>query len=329
MMSGEWIVVGGCGFLGDALVRRLSLAGRRVAVLDVLSGPGSTARRQAQIEDRLPVGVACFSTSNADAVRGFIAAHREAEALAFVSGQVSMLTSLEDPRADMEANFLGAFNVLEALRAEQFAGPAILASSNKVYGDLLGAVSAEGLTRFCSQDFDESTGLDLRTPYGCSKGAADQYWRDYHRTYGLRTIVLRHSSMYGPGQIGEVGHGWVAWFIREALAGSAKIKISGNGKQVRDLLHIDDAVAAYLAAAEHADACAGRAFNVGGGRSNSLSILELVSLLRERRGWQPKIECGPWRLSDQRSFVSGNTAFTGATGWAPRISARDGIGALL
>jgi CDP-paratose 2-epimerase len=135
--------------------------------------------------------------------------------------------------------------------------------------------------------------------------------------------------MYGPGQIGEVGHGWVAWFIREALAGSAKIKISGNGKQVRDLLHIDDAAAAYLAAAEHADACAGRAFNVGGGRSNSLSILELVALLRELRGWQPRIECGPWRLSDQRSFVSGNAAFTGATGWAPRISARDGIGALL
>lgn len=327
----KWIVFGGFGFLGDAITRRLAHDGHEVAIFDSLVGPGSRDRRSRRYAD-FPDGgpsFTCGNTLDADHVFEFVTRHRDADALAFVSGQVSMLTSVELPRLDMYANFLGAFNVLEAMREVKFRGAAILASTNKVYGDLERAAPVEGYSRYCLSPVDESMSLDFRTPYGCSKGAADQYWRDYSCTYGLRTIVLRHSSMYGPGQVGEVGHGWVAWFLQEALKLSPTISISGSGKQVRDLLHVEDAAGSYIAAAANADACAGRAFNVGGGQANSLSILELVEWLGKRSGWHPAITRGPWRLSDQRCFIADNSAFTSATGWHPRISVHDGLAALL
>lgn len=323
----RWVVFGGCGFLGSALTRALVANGAEVSIYDSLIGPGS-ARRSEELSGLPGVSVAESSTSDAGAVLRFMEAHRDATALACVSGQVSMLTSLDDPRADMEANFLGPFNILEAMRAVEFQGAAILASTNKVYGPRT-CTTRELEFRHSAPEVDESARLDFKTPYGCSKGAADQYWLDYASTYGLRTVVLRHSSMYGQGQIGEVGHGWVAWFVAQARADATSIRISGDGKQVRDLLHVEDAARAYLAVADNIDRCAGRAYNVGGGAQNSLSILELVGWLGERLTWDPAVVMGPPRLADQLSFIADNGAFRASTGWEPRVSYSEGLSWLL
>jgi CDP-paratose 2-epimerase len=263
-------------------------------------------------------------------------------AVAHLAGQVAMTTSLERPRYDFEVNALGALNVLEAIRERCPRVVAMFSSTNKVYGDLAGLRHVEAPTRWTLPDhprgLDEGVPLDFRSPYGCSKGAADQYFLDYHRMYGLTTIVFRHSSIYGGRQFATYDQGWVGWFCgevlrqkREAAAGGAPrpFTISGDGKQVRDLLHADDLVTCYRRAAATAGRCAGRAYNIGGGSENSLSLLELFAELERLTGHAPAFERLPWRASDQKVFVADCAAAKAAFGWEPRVSRQEGLARML
>lgn len=263
-------------------------------------------------------------------------------AVAHLAGQVAMTTSIERPRYDFEVNALGALNVLEAVREHAADAVTMFSSTNKVYGDLARYRHAEAPTRWTLPDhprgLDETVPLDFQSPYGCSKGAADQYFLDYHRIFGLRTIVFRHSSIYGGRQYATYDQGWVGWFSgevlrqkREAAAGTTPqpFTISGDGKQVRDLLHADDLVTCYRRAAAAADRCNGQAFNIGGGMENSLSLLELFEELAKLTGQAPAFERLPWRTSDQKVFVADCAKAKAAFGWEPRVPRAEGLRRML
>jgi CDP-paratose 2-epimerase len=251
-----------------------------------------------------------------------------------LAGQVAMTTSIAAPRLDFEVNALGTLNLLEAVRANVPEAGIVYSSTNKVYGDLEQYAYGETPTRYVCMDrprgFDEATPLDFHSPYGCSKGAADQYLRDYHRIFGLKTVVFRHSSMYGGRQFATADQGWIGWFCQMAAETRLGLRrepftISGSGKQVRDVLHADDMVRLYFGTAARIDACAGQAFNVGGGTDNSLSLLELFELLGQRIGQPLKFVRGPVRESDQRVFVADISKLERVLSWAPQVSARDGV----
>lgn len=248
--------------------------------------------------------------------------------------QVAMTTSIEDPRLDFEINALGSFNLLQAVQRHAPSAVVVYASTNKVYGDLERYDYEETPTRWrvpsLPNGFDEQTPLDLRSPYGCSKGSADQYMLDAYRTFGLRTIVFRHSSVFGDRQFSTFDQGWVGWFVKQALkarAGHAEeaFTINGDGKQVRDLLFASDLVRCYFGAVEHADRCVGEAFNIGGGMHNSLSLLELFATLEERLDVRLQYRALPPRASDQRVFVADLRKATAAFGWSPQVDRETGI----
>lgn len=256
------------------------------------------------------------------------------EAVFHLAGQVAMTTSIANPRMDFEINVMGSHNLLEAVRLYAPEAAVIYSSTNKVYGDLEQYTYRETETRYeCVEKpdgFDEYTPLDFHSPYGCSKGAADQYMLDYARIFGLKTVVFRHSSMYGGRQFATYDQGWIGWFCQQAAStknGTLKVPftISGNGKQVRDVLHADDMITLYFSALDNIQAARGNAFNVGGGIANSLSLLELFGLLEEFSG----VKLGHTKLapreSDQRVFVADLAKAKKLIGWEPKISARDGV----
>jgi CDP-paratose 2-epimerase len=260
-----------------------------------------------------------------------------------VGGQVAMTTSLTDPERDFRTNVVGTFNVLEAARS--FSPEAFIAysSTNKVYGDLEQMRYVETATRYTLPDhpegFDESLPLDFTTPYGCSKGAADQYVRDWSRVYGLKTVVFRHSSIYGGRQFATFDQGWVGWFCQKALEHKVAISaarnpdvftISGTGKQVRDVLHADDLISLYRKAHECKDTASGEIFNIGGGVSNSLSLLELLDLLASLTGVeQLQYQQLPRRQSDQDFFVADIRKAERLLGWVPKTTSESGISEML
>lgn len=347
-MAERWIVTGGCGFIGSNLVASLLDDGIDVVVLDTLVRVGSAdnlawleARARERRAGRL-VHVRADTRSRTDVDDAFARHGEGVTAIAHLAGQVAMTTSIERPRYDFEVNVLGAINVLEAIRAFTPGAVAMFSSTNKVYGDLAALRHVEAETRWTLPDhpagLDERIPLDFHSPYGCSKGAADQYFLDYHRIYGLRTTVFRHSSIYGGRQHATYDQGWVGWFCgevlrqrREAAAGAPPrpFTISGDGKQVRDLLHADDLVSCYRLAAKAADRCTGQAFNVGGGADSSLSLLELFAELARLTGQQAVIERLPWRASDQKVFVADCAKAKAAFGWAPRVAKGDGLERML
>ena len=256
------------------------------------------------------------------------------DAVFHLAGQVAMTTSIADPRMDFEVNALGTLNLLEAVRTQTPEAVVIYSSTNKVYGDLEQYQYRETDTRYVCvgrpDGFDEQTPLDFHSPYGCSKGSADQYLRDYHRIFGLKTVVFRHSSMYGGRQFATADQGWIGWFCQmaaETRGGHRKepFTISGNGKQVRDVLHADDMISLYFSTLKHADAAAGQAFNVGGGNENSLSLLELFDLLESEIGQPLAYIKLPPRESDQRVFVADFGMIKRLTGWRPQVSAKHGV----
>lgn len=260
------------------------------------------------------------------------------EAIFHLAGQVAMTTSIANPRMDFEVNVLGTHNLLEAVRIHTPETAVIYSSTNKVYGDLEQYAYRETDTRYECVDkpngFDETTQLDFHSPYGCSKGAADQYMLDYARIFGLKTVVFRHSSMYGGRQFATYDQGWIGWFCQkavEAKSGPAKepFTISGNGKQVRDVLHADDMISLYYSALRQADKIGGEAFNIGGGIDNSLSLLELFALLEELAGVKLNYSRLAPRESDQRVFVADAGKAARLLGWKPRVSARNGIASML
>jgi len=244
-----------------------------------------------------------------------------------------MTTSIENPRLDFEVNALGTLNVLEAVRLHSPTTTVLYSSTNKVYGSLDYLQYEETETRYVLQDYpdgvNESLPLDGHSPYGCSKLAADQYVRDYHRMYGIPTVVFRHSSMYGGGQFATYDQGWIGWFCLKALEmadpSAPMFTISGSGKQVRDALHSTDLVTAYLKAAAHIDKTAGQIYNIGGGQANSLSLLELFSNLEELTGNRMRFQRLDSRPGDQKVFVANIARAEKDFDWHPTVPIRLGL----
>jgi len=326
------LVTGGCGFVGSNLTARLLERGMEVTVLDNLSRHGTTDN----LSWLQSLGAFAFIKEDVctpgvlDKVIGEI----QPDVVFHLAGQVAMTTSLANPRRDFEINVVGSINLLEAVRQYSPQTVIIYASSNKVYGDLEELKLKEEALRYSTpthpEGVDESFSLDFRTPYGCSKGAADQYMLDYARVFNLNTIVFRHSTIYGGRQYATFDQGWVGWFCQQALLSQAKperepFTISGDGKQVRDLLYIDDAVDCYLCGAENIRKARGHAFNIGGGQENSCSLLELFEILEERLKIRLTYTKLPWRLHDQKFFVADPSKALKLLSWKPSTSRISGI----
>lgn len=330
------LITGGCGFLGSNLAAHALDRGDDLVVFDNLYRSGSLHNLQ-WLHEKGTFRFVHGDIRNANDVQRVVADFRP-DAIFHLAGQVAMTTSIANPRMDFEVNVVGSHNLLEAVR-QYVPGAAVLYSStNKVYGDLEQFSYRETDTRYECVDrpsgFDEATTLDFHSPYGCSKGSADQYMLDYARIFGLNTVVFRHSSMYGGRQFATYDQGWVGWFCQQAVAirnGSLKepFTISGNGKQVRDVLHADDMISLYFSALERIDGVKGQAFNVGGGISNSLSLLELFALLEEMTGVHLVYTKLPTRESDQRVFVADITKAKQLLGWEPKVFAREGVGRMV
>lgn len=329
------LITGGCGFLGSNLAAKALERGDELVVLDNLSRLGTVANLtwlQGRGSFRFVQADVCIRE---DVNR--VVEEVGPDAIFHLAGQVAMTTSIENPRLDFEINAMGALNLLEAVRAYVPDATVIYSSTNKVYGDLEQYAYRETDTRYECMDFPdgfgESTPLEFHSPYGCSKGAADQYMLDYARIFNLRTIVFRHSSMYGGRQYATHDQGWIGWFCAKASEATRSegglFTISGSGKQVRDVLHADDMVRLYFAAVENRVAAVGQAFNVGGGRASSLSLLELFQVLESFTGRPMKYERRPARQSDQRVFIADISKATRILGWQPRVGYREGIKRML
>jgi CDP-paratose 2-epimerase len=323
------LVTGGAGFIGTNLAHQLALSGREVIVFDNLSRKGvsdNLAWLMSQRHGRISAVVG--DVRDARALRGAV---DRADEVYHLAAQVAVTTSLEDPRADFEVNAGGTLNLLEALRARRDPPPLLYTSTNKVYGALSDVALAKNESRYVPTDpslrslgVNEHRPLDFHSPYGCSKGCADQYVLDHARTYGLRTAVFRMSCIYGPHQHGNEDQGWVAHFLLRALE-NQPVTIFGDGLQVRDVLYVDDLVAALMLAMRSIEALSGQAFNIGGGAANTLSLLELVAYLARRGDSAPKVRNAAERTGDQKYYVSDTTKFCSATGWHPQVNVGDGL----
>jgi len=326
--TGRVLVTGGAGFIGSNFVKRLHLAGTDVTVLDNFSRPNSRWNaKNLQIELGDTVRFTDADVRDADAVA---LAARSADVIVHLAGQTAVTNSIADPRADFLDNSLGTLNVLEAARTSGRDPIVLYSSTNKVYGALddLDIVEEDDHYRFVDHPdgIDETRPIDFVSPYGCSKGAAERYVVDYSRTYGLRTVALRQSCIYGERQLGVEDQGWVAWFVLALRAGQP-ITIFGDGKQVRDLLHVDDLFDCFSAAVANIDVAAGEVYNLGGGRTRSLSVWwQLAPLLSDLFGRElPEPAFAPWRLGDQRVYISDSAKAHSHLGWTPSIAPIDGI----
>ncbi len=334
----RWLITGGCGFLGANVADHCLMRGEEVAILDNLSRVGSSENlnwlraRHGQNWRMVQEDI-----RNADGVARLIA-ELKPDVIAHLAGQVAMTTSLADPRLDFEVNATGSLNVLESVRVHSSESIVLYSSTNKVYGDLEWVQYIETPTRYVvpkfPEGFDESTPLNFESPYGCSKGCADQYMLDYARMFDVRTVVFRHSSMYGGRQFATYDQGWVGWFCMQALQTARMpdghtFTISGNGKQVRDVLHVDDLVRLYLGAVMRIDQITGHVFNIGGGMGQSLSILELLQHLDNMLNVKLSPQRLPARASDQKVFVAKIAKARDLLGWEPRIHAHAGIAKML
>jgi len=335
------LITGGCGFVGSNLAAYLleedASVTNSVTVFDNLSRQGAAANltwlRTLSTAERNPVKFIHGDVRNAFDVEAAIK-QVEPDAIFHLAGQVAMTTSIESPRRDFEINVLGSINVLEAVRQYSPKTAIVYASSNKVYGNLdhldLIEVETRYQPRTRTNGVDETVAIEFHTPYGCSKGAADQYMLDYARGFGLNTVVFRHSTIYGGRQFATYDQGWVGWFCRQALEakqnpGRPPFTVSGDGKQVRDLLHVSDAVRCYVQAYEHIEAARGEAFNIGGGIENSMSLLELLRFLEARLDLKLEFTHLPWRKSDQKFFVADNSKAARLIEWVPLMTRERGL----
>lgn len=331
-MSDRYLITGGAGFIGTNYVSRLLSRGEQVTIYDNLSREG-TPRNIAWLRETY--GPDSFELIEAD-VRdnnSLAEACRGVDIIVHLAAQVAVTTSVIDPRTDFEINALGTFNVLEAARQSDQNPIVIYSSTNKVYGDLQDVRVAEGEDNYFFPDnplgIPESQATDFHSPYGCSKGTGDQYVRDYFRIYGVPTVVFRQSCIYGPHQFGIEDQGWVAWFVIAAVTGKP-ITIYGDGKQVRDLLYVDDLLAAYDMAFANIDKTAGQIYNIGGGPENTISIWKQFGpLLTEELGQEIPIVREDWRPGDQRVFISDIHKAYRDFNWKPEISVEEGIARLI
>ncbi len=328
----KWVITGGAGFIGCHAAARFHEAGHHVVVVDNLSRPGADANL-AWLQARGLTDFVRADIRDAEAMRVLLARHADADAVLHLAAQVAVTTSVRDPRADFEINALGTFNVLEAVRTAAGGHPAVLYSStNKVYGNLDHLRVVERGGRYAYEDLpqgvDETEPLDFHSPYGCSKGAGDQYVRDYARIYGLKTVTFRQSCIYGTRQFGIEDQGWIAWFCVAATLGKP-FTIFGDGKQIRDTLWVGDLIDAYERALARIDAVRGEVFNIGGGPTNTLSLQELVATLDRSFGRAHNPEHAEWRPGDQRVFVADIRKAERALGWKPTVSTSAGVDRLL
>jgi CDP-paratose 2-epimerase len=334
MIMGEGrpiLITGGAGFIGSNLADRLAGQGEKVIIFDALSRPG-VERNLAWLQERHGSRVTSIVADIRDEDE-VVRAAADAKAIFHLAAQVAVTTSMADPREDFEINIRGTLNLLDAVRLRSEKVPVIFASTNKVYGDLIdlpfetrgnrhtpvGAIAERGI--------DERRPLDFHTPYGCSKGAADQYVLDYSRSFGIPTVVFRMSCIYGQRQMGTEDQGWVAHFLIRALEGKT-ITLYGDGKQVRDILDVSDAVDAYVGALQRIDKVQGRAFNLGGGPENAVSLLQLLDEIGHLTGRRVDVAFHDWRPGDQRWYVSDARAAHRALGLSTPRGWRDGVAAL-
>lgn len=326
------LVTGGAGFIGVNLAARLAAEGRRVRVFDNLSRPG-VEQNLDWLRGRFGGAIEFIAGD----VRNAIAVDRAVTGcgqIFHLAAQVAVTASLATPREDFDVNLAGTLNVLEAARRQPKPPGLVFTSTNKVYGNLADIELKTTAAQYRPYDaairqrgISERRPLDFHSPYGCSKGGADQYVLDYARCYGLPAVVFRMSCIYGPHQFGTEDQGWVAHFLIRARDGEP-ITIYGDGKQVRDVLFVDDLITAFLLAEENIAELAGQAFNLGGGPANAISLLKLIDMIDALNGAKPPLEFSAWRAGDQPYYVSDTRKFRAATGWRPRVDAETGIGRL-
>lgn len=330
------LITGGCGFLGSNLAEEVLKRGEELFVFDNLYREGSYQN----LKWLKSLGSFKFYHSDIRSYNDVEFAIRDCkpDVIFHLAGQVAMTTSLENPRFDFEVNVLGGNNILEVVRKYSPDSIITYSSTNKVYGDLGWVEFEETDTRYISNKFkngfDEQISLDFQSPYGCSKGATDQYMLDYAKMFDLKTIVFRHSSIFGGRQFATADQGWIGWFVKQAIDIKAnKLKepftISGTGKQVRDVLFGEDLIKCYFAAINSIDKTKGQAFNIGGGMSNSLSLLELFSVLENQLDIKMNFKKLPWRLSDQKVYVADINKANNTFGWSPIIKSTEGINRMI
>lgn len=326
------LITGGCGFLGSNLASDALSRGDELVVFDNLYRSGSR-ENLAWLQTQGKFTFEHGDIRNQNDVTRVVQSFRP-DAIFHLAGQVAMTTSIANPRMDFEVNVVGTHNVLEAVRQHVPEAVVVYSSTNKVYGDLEQYTYSENETRYLCKEypagFNEQTPLEFHSPYGCSKGAADQYMLDYARIFGLKTVVFRHSSMYGGRQFASYDQGWIGWFCLKAVEASKGLltepfTISGSGKQVRDVLHSEDMKRLYKAALTHIDQAKGHAFNIGGGIENSLSLLELFALLEKITNVKLNYTRLPARESDQLVFVADLAKAKRLLNWQPQVSAAEGV----
>jgi CDP-paratose 2-epimerase len=327
-MAKNYLITGGAGFIGSNYVHRLLQRGEKVTLYDNLIRAGAS-KNLAWLEES-------FGKNGSRLIVGDVAdaallteAAKDADIIVHLAGQVAVTTSVIHPREDFEANALGTFNTLEAARASGRDPVFVYASTNKVYGGMEDVALAEDPTRWRYADLEhgapETQPLDFHSPYGCSKGTGDQYVRDYARIYGMRTVVMRQSCIYGPRQFGIEDQGWVAWFVIATVLGRP-ITIYGDGKQVRDVLHVDDLLDAYDAAIEKIDGVIGRVYNIGGGPENVMSVwAEFGPILEKLLDRKVEVARGDWRPGDQKVFYADIRKAERELGWKPKIGVEQGV----
>ncbi len=320
------LVTGACGFIGSNLVHRLLARGEEVVAFDNLSRRGSE-KNAAWLEQQHGSKFKLTRGDIRDAA-ALVQAARDADIIYHLAAQVAVTTSVADPRTDFEINALGTFNTLEAARASGRNPIFIFASTNKVYGAMEDLAIVEKPTRYTYRDIkgvDESRPLDFHSPYGCSKGSADQYVRDYSRIYGLRSVVFRQSAIYGLRQFGVEDQGWLAWFVIAAVIGRP-ITIYGDGKQVRDMLCVEDLLDAYDAAVMRIDQAAGKVYNMGGGPARTLSVwTEFGPRLEKLLGRKIPVAQGDWRPGDQKVCIYDVSCAERELHWKQKVGLDEGI----
>jgi len=330
-MSQQVLITGGAGFIGVNLAARQLEAGNAVTIFDDFSRRGSDLNAD-WLRKQFPT--ARLRVVRAD-VRNAAEVLKEvsrADVVFHLAAQVAVTFSVTDPRNDFEINALGTFNVLDAARRQKKPPVVLYASTNKVYGKMSDVAIEQVGDRYAYRDLksgvDESRPLEFYSPYGCSKGAGDQYMMDFERIYGVPTVTFRQSCIYGTHQFGIEDQGWLAWFAICGLRGQS-VTIFGDGRQVRDTLYIDDLLEAYELAVRNIDTTRGRAYNIGGGPEHTLSLLELVSMLRNDFKLPMSLEYSDWRPGDQLVYVSDVRRAAADMGWVPRTSPRDGVAKLM
>ena len=332
----KYLITGGCGFIGSNLASEVLKRNEELIVFDNLFRHGS-AYNLTWLKTLGQFKLYLSDIRNINDVETVIKEVKP-DIIFHLAGQVAMTTSLQNPRLDFEINTMGTHNLLETVRKYSPNSIILYSSTNKVYGDLEYLTYNENETRYICNEFpngfDESVCLDFRSPYGCSKGAADQYLLDYYRMFDVNTVVFRHSSMFGGHQYSTYDQGWIGWFCQQAIEkmrdnNKAPFTISGNGKQVRDVLHAKDVIDLYFLAAHNIEKVRGNAFNIGGGTENSLSLIELFNILEKKLNIKLDYSMLDFRKSDQKVFIADNSKIKSLINWDQNIDKDKGIDEML